>query len=127
MKTNRSNREPPAEEALRRRAEKRVRTGVSLSAGASERFPSANRKIPNFSGYRAAFSAQNPGKFTEIIHPKQGDYACQQGENSAVLATFSVQIARFSRESESFARKSGWYDSVRFRISYNIYGCSKSL
>jgi hypothetical protein len=41
------------------------------------------------------------------MHAKQGDYACQQREKSGVLATFSVQIARFSRESEFFVRKLG--------------------
>jgi hypothetical protein len=49
----------------------------------------------------------NPEDFTEIIDAKQGDSACQQGEKGVVLATFSVQIARFSRESEFFARKLG--------------------
>jgi hypothetical protein len=73
----------------------------------SKRIPSRNRTIPNLSGYKAASSTRNPGNFTEIIDPKQGDFACQQGEKSGVLATFSVQIARFSRESQFFARKSG--------------------
>jgi hypothetical protein len=58
--------------------------------------------MPKFSGYKAASSTRNPGKFMEIIDPKQGDYACQQGRKSAVLATFPVQIARFSRERRFF-------------------------
>src|SRR3954465_12548177 len=80
---------------------------ANLSSGALERFPLGNRKIPDFSGYRAASSTRNAGNLTEIIGPKQGDYACQQGEKSAVLAPFFVQIARFSRESGFFVRKSG--------------------
>jgi hypothetical protein len=79
----------------------------SLSSGASKRFPSGDRKIPDFSGYKATPFAQIPDNFTEIIDPKQGDFGCQHGEKGAVLATFSVQIARFSRESRFFARKSG--------------------
>jgi hypothetical protein len=72
-----------------------------------KQIPSRNRKIPNFSGYKAASSTRNPGNFTEIIDPKQGDFACQHGEKSAVLAIFSVQIARFSRESGFSGGKSG--------------------
>src|SRR5947209_8663189 len=80
---------------------------ANLSSGASERFPSGNRKISNFSGYKTASSTRNPRKFTEITDPKQGEYARQQGKKSTVLATFFMQIARFSRESEFFPRKSG--------------------
>jgi hypothetical protein len=63
--------------------------------------------MPKFSGYKAASSTRNPEKFTEIIDPKQGVYARQRGGKSAILATFSVQIARFSRESRFLARKLG--------------------
>jgi hypothetical protein len=79
----------------------------NLSSGASKQIPSRNRKIPNFSGYKVASFTRNPGNFTEIIDPKQGDFASQLGEKSAILATFSVQIARFSRGAIFFARKSG--------------------
>ena len=82
-------------------------TGICLSSGAPRQIPSRNRTIPNFSGYKAASFARNPGKFTEFVDSEQGDFACQQGEKGVVLATFSVQIARFSRESRFFARKSG--------------------
>ena len=51
--------------------------GPNLSSGALKQIPSRNRKIPNFSGYKAASSTRNPGDFTEIIDPKQGDFACQ--------------------------------------------------
>jgi hypothetical protein len=40
----------------------------SLTSGASTQFPSGNRKLSNFSGYRAAFSGRNSGEFTEIMH-----------------------------------------------------------
>jgi hypothetical protein len=80
---------------------------LNLSSGAPKQIPSRNRKIPNFSGYKAGSATRNPGNFTEIIDPKQGDSTCQPGEKSMVLATFSVQIARFSRESRFFARESG--------------------
>jgi hypothetical protein len=85
----------------------RVGNPTSLSSGASKQLPSRNRNIPNFSGYKAASFTRNPDNFTEITDPKQGHFGCQYGGKGAVLATFSVQIARFSRESRFFARKSG--------------------
>jgi hypothetical protein len=67
------------------------------------------RPTPGLSGsvYLSAGGSIPVSAVAEIIDPKQGDFASQQGEKSAVLATFFVQIARSSRESEFFARTSG--------------------